>query len=67
MSDLPPGVLADPQPLRRCPGCGNQVTRQTPRCPVCGKHAVAARLASAARWAVIAAGMAGLAWWGLHR
>ena len=53
--------------LRRCPGCGNRVTTRTPVCPVCGKHAVAARAASLARWAVMAAGAAALGWWWTHR
>ena len=52
--------------LRRCPGCGNRVTTQTPLCPVCGKHATAARLASIARWALILAGTLAAVWWWTH-
>ena len=60
------GTPAVPAALRRCPGCRNQVTTRTPLCPVCGRHATAARLASVARWAVLLAGSAALVWWWHH-
>ena len=52
--------------LRRCPGCHNQVTTLTPLCPVCGTHATIARVGSAVRWTVIAAGSAAAGWWWFH-
>jgi uncharacterized paraquat-inducible protein A len=72
MPDADDGAATEPASvptaaLRRCPGCHNQVTTQTPYCPVCGKHATFARLASALRWTVIAAGTAAAGWWWLHR
>ncbi len=72
MPDANDGLSAavDPTPeraaLRRCPGCHNQVTARTPVCPICGKHATVARLASVARWTLIVIAAAVILWWWCH-
>jgi hypothetical protein len=66
MPDVTDGTSPVPTALRRCPGCRNLVTTQTPLCPVCGKHAVVARVMSALRWTVIVAGTVAFGWWWSH-
>ena len=67
MDDVHPSVSGPAAPLRRCPGCRNQIAVTTPRCPVCGKHVATARALSAVRWTVVAAGTVALGWWWHHR
>jgi hypothetical protein len=39
--------------LMRCPGCRNQVNRESTRCPVCGCNFVAATIRHYAKWAIV--------------
>lgn len=39
--------------LVRCPGCHNQVSRESVRCPVCGCNYTAATIRHYTKWAIV--------------
>jgi hypothetical protein len=39
--------------LVRCPGCHNQVSRESVRCPVCGCNYTAASIRHYTKWAIV--------------
>lgn len=44
--------------LRRCPGCGNMVARESVSCPVCGGSYAQLIVARIARWSVVVVSIA---------